>query len=92
MDAENLTAHRSIKVIGHKHPDTDSICAAIAYARLKSVLDPERVYEPCRAGLVNRETQFVLDYFGVPAPSSTPTSAPSWRTWTTATTRGWTRR
>lgn len=68
MDAENLTAHRSIKVIGHKHPDTDSICAAIAYARLKSVLDPERVYEPCRAGLVNRETQFVLDYFGVPAP------------------------
>ncbi len=59
---------RSIQVIGHKHPDTDSICSAIAYAKLKNALDPDHRYEPCRAGLVNRETQFVLDYFGVPAP------------------------
>ncbi len=57
-----------IRVIGHKNPDTDSICAAIAYAKLKNTLDPEGCYEPCRAGLVNRETQFALDYFGVPAP------------------------
>ena len=58
----------AILVIGHKNPDTDSICAAIAYAKLKSRLDPQHTYEPCRAGLVNRETQFVLDYFGVPEP------------------------
>lgn len=60
--------HRPIQVIGHKNPDTDSICSAIAYATLKNTLDPERCYEPCRAGLVNRETQFVLDYFGVEPP------------------------
>lgn len=59
---------RSVKVIGHKHPDTDSICAAIACARLRNLTDPTRRYKPCRAGLVNRETRFVLDYFGVEPP------------------------
>ena len=62
------SAAHPILVLGHKNPDTDSICAAIAYARLKSILDPERVYLPCRAGLVNRETEFVLEYFGVDSP------------------------
>ena len=61
-------AQHPILVIGHTHPDTDSICAAIAYAQLKNTLDPARRYAPCRAGLVNRETQFALDYFGVAAP------------------------
>ena len=59
---------RPIKVIGHRHPDTDSICSAIAYSRLKGILDPEHTYKPCRAGLLNRETEFVLDYFHVPVP------------------------
>ncbi len=62
---ENL---RAIKVIGHRNPDTDSICSAIAYSRLKNILNPERPCKPCRAGLLNRETEFVLDYFQVPAP------------------------
>ena len=62
---ENL---RAIKVIGHRNPDTDSICSAIAYSRLKNILDPEHPCKPCRAGLLNRETEFVLDYFHVPAP------------------------
>ena len=62
---ENL---RAIKVIGHRNPDTDSICSAIAYSRLKNILDPEHPCKPCRAGLLNRETEFVLDYFQVPAP------------------------
>lgn len=62
------SAGHPILVLGHKNPDTDSICAAIAYARLKAALDPEHVYLPCRAGLVNRETEFVLDYFGVDSP------------------------
>ena len=60
--------HRAIKVIGHRNPDTDSICSAIAYSRLKNLLDPEHPCKPCRAGLLNRETEFVLDYFQVPAP------------------------
>ena len=62
---ENL---RAIKVIGHRNPDTDSICSAIAYSRLKNILDPEHPCKPCRAGFLNRETEFVLDYFQVPSP------------------------
>lgn len=59
---------RAIKVIGHRNPDTDSICAAITYSNLKNILDPERPCKPCRAGLINRETEFVLNYFKVPLP------------------------
>ena len=59
---------RAIKVIGHRNPDTDSICSAIAYSRLKNILDPEHPCKPCRAGLLNRETEFVLDYFKAPLP------------------------
>ena len=66
---DNKTANpRAIKVIGHRNPDTDSICAAIAYSNLKNILDPGRPCKPCRAGLLNRETEFVLDYFKVPMP------------------------
>ena len=66
---DNKTANpRAIKVIGHRNPDTDSICAAIAYSNLKNILDPDRPCKPCRAGLLNRETEFVLDYFKVPLP------------------------
>ena len=61
-------ASRSIKVIGHRNPDTDSICAAISYSRLKNRIDPEHSYEPCRAGSLNRETEFVLKHFQSPVP------------------------
>lgn len=54
-------------VIGHKNPDTDSICSAICYARLKSEVTGKE-YVPGRAGHVNEETQFVLNYFGVEPP------------------------
>lgn len=53
-------------VIGHKNPDTDSICSAIAYANLKN--QHENKYKAKRAGNISKETQFVLDYFGVNAP------------------------
>ena len=46
-------------VIGHRNPDTDSICSAICYAELKHRLTGES-YIPCRAGHVNTETKFVL--------------------------------
>jgi manganese-dependent inorganic pyrophosphatase len=58
---------KKVWVVGHKNPDTDSICAAIAYAHLKNQLD-ENEYVPKRAGEVNAETAYVLDYFGVEAP------------------------
>lgn len=54
-------------VIGHRNPDTDSICSAICYANLKHQLTGQE-YEPCRAGSVNPETEFVLDYFQADAP------------------------
>ena len=54
-------------VIGHKNPDTDSICSAISYAYLKHRLTGEE-YIPCRAGEINGETAFVLDQFHVAAP------------------------
>ena len=54
-------------VIGHRNPDTDSICSAICYANLKQAVTGEE-YMPARAGHVNGETQFVLDYFGTEEP------------------------
>ena len=60
--------NRQITVIGHKNPDTDSICSAIAYAGLKAKLDPSGTYKAGRAGQLNEETKFVLDYFGEKVP------------------------
>ncbi len=62
-----MEQEKSVWVIGHKNPDTDSICAAIAYADLKNKAG-QRKYEPKRAGHVNEESQFVLEYFGFPVP------------------------
>ena len=59
-------------VIGHKNPDTDSICSAICYANLKQITSGGE-YVPGRAGHVNSETKFVLDYFGMAAPKETQT-------------------
>ena len=58
---------RKTTVIGHRNPDTDSICSAICYANLKRLVTGDE-YIPGRAGHVNGETQFVLDYFGVEQP------------------------
>lgn len=59
---------REVLVTGHRNPDTDSICAAIAYARLKNKITNTEKYIPCRAGEPSRETQFVLDHFKVEKP------------------------
>ena len=50
------TEKQKTLVIGHRNPDTDSICSAICYAALKRTLTGKE-YEPCRAGNVNPETQ-----------------------------------
>lgn len=57
---------KPIYVIGHKNPDTDSICAAIAYSNLKRALGFEA--QPYRAGELNKETEYVLDHFNVEHP------------------------
>ena len=60
--------NRPVIVIGHKNPDTDSICAAITYANLKNKITGGE-YIACRAGHLNEETQFVLSHFNVEVPA-----------------------
>ena len=64
MDFEQETA---VWVIGHKNPDTDSICAAIAYADLQNKVSKDK-YEAKRAGNLNEETKYVLSKFNVRVP------------------------
>lgn len=64
----NIEETRPVFVIGHKNPDTDSICAAITYANLKNKAFGGN-YIACRAGHLNEETQFVLSHFGVDVPA-----------------------
>ena len=64
-----MTTHkRKITVIGHKNPDTDSVCSAIAYAELKNRMGNTDLYVPRRAGAINAETRFVLKHFKVDVP------------------------
>mgnify|MGYP006360873359 CR=1 FL=1 len=56
---------KRIYVIGHKNPDTDSICSAIAYANLKNKMTKTEDYVPYRAGQLNEETRYVLKKCGV---------------------------
>lgn len=58
---------KKVWVIGHKNPDTDSICAAISYAYLKNQTE-QGEFLAKRAGAINAETRYVLDYFGVKEP------------------------
>lgn len=59
--------NEKIYIIGHKNPDTDSICSAISYAYLKNRLTGKS-YVPMRAGELNAETEYVLKYFDFPTP------------------------
>ena len=55
-----------VYVVGHKNPDTDSICAALSYANLKQKLGVDAV--ACRLGPLNEETKFVLKKFDLMNP------------------------
>lgn len=57
-----------IFVVGHKNPDTDSICSAIAYANFKNKITKSQDYVPYRAGQLNEETRYVLKSCGVSMP------------------------
>lgn len=60
---------RTVFIVGHKNPDTDSICSAISYAYLKSQINDEYHYVPARAGQISAETQYVLERFEVEPPA-----------------------
>ena len=62
------TESKKVWVVGHKNPDTDSICAAISYAYLKNLSGDKKTYVAKRAGAVNEETRYVLERFGVEEP------------------------
>lgn len=62
-----MNQNSKVYVIGHKNPDTDSICSAIAYAELKRRITG-KFYEARRAGQINEETKYILDRFGVEPP------------------------
>ncbi|KEQ26908.1 manganese-dependent inorganic pyrophosphatase [Paenibacillus tyrfis] len=62
-----------VLIFGHKNPDTDTICSALAYAHLKTQLGQN--VEPVRLGSVNGETQYALDYFKAEAPRLVETVA-----------------
>ena len=65
----SIDKKRTTYVVGHKNPDTDSICSAIAYANLKNILsNGDQTYIAGRAGAMNPETEFVLKKFGAEAP------------------------
>ncbi|WP_026836073.1 putative manganese-dependent inorganic diphosphatase [Eubacterium xylanophilum] len=68
----NLERKVNVYVMGHKNPDTDSICSAIAYANLCNTIgkysNMVREFIPARAGQLNQETQYVLKYFQTHAP------------------------
>ena len=57
-----------IYIIGHKNPDTDSICSAIAYADIKNRTTQGKIFIPKRAGQLNQETEYVLNRFDVQPP------------------------
>ena len=89
MTSEGTRTREKIYIIGHKNPDTDSICSAIAYTELKKAVLARKLadgtfeaenplqegmpvpipeYIACRAGIVNEETKYVLEYFDVEPP------------------------
>ncbi|OGP12678.1 MAG: hypothetical protein A2052_07915 [Deltaproteobacteria bacterium GWA2_54_12] len=68
----------SLFVIGHKNPDTDSIVSAIGLAELKAATGETNVMA-ARAGDLNPQTEFILNYFNIPSPKYLPDVRPKAR-------------
>lgn len=64
-----------VYITGHRNPDSDSVCSAIAYAEFKNKTQKIKAI-PIRLGELSRETQFILDYFGVESPQLIKTVKP----------------
>lgn len=67
-----MKEEKIVYVIGHKNPDTDSICSAISYAELKNLTSRGIKYVPKRAGQINEETEYVLKRIGIEPPGYMP--------------------
>ena len=67
-----MSEHENVYILGHKNPDTDSICSAIAYADIRNKTSKGDTYIPRRAGQINEETEYVLRRFGFPQPGYMP--------------------
>ncbi len=66
---------KNVYIVGHRNPDTDSICSAIAYADIKNRTENSFSFVAARAGQINEETEFVLDYFNMDLPEYLPDAA-----------------
>ncbi|MDR2104920.1 MAG: CBS domain-containing protein, partial [Deferribacteraceae bacterium] len=55
-------------IIGHKNPDSDSVCSAYALAELRNTTNPQMSYKPARCGNINSQTKFIFDYAGADIP------------------------
>ena len=60
----------TVYIIGHKNPDSDSVCAAVAYAYLKNAISKDTIYEAKKAGPLNEETRYVLERFNIQEPET----------------------
>lgn len=66
---------KTVYIIGHKNPDTDSVVSAVGYARLKNLLGHNE-YKAARAGHLNPQTSYIFERFGVPRPEYIPDLLP----------------
>lgn len=57
-----------VYIVGHKNPDSDSVCSAWAYARLKRRLSPDQVWQDARCGNLNDQTRYIFERWGIRPP------------------------
>ncbi len=67
-----MSQQENVYILGHKNPDTDSICSAIAYADIRNRTSKGESFIPRRAGQINEETEYVLKRFGFSQPGYMP--------------------
>lgn len=69
----------NIYITGHRNPDIDSLCSAMAYATLKNKIDPENTYIPVRCGHLSDNTKTIFESLGIEAPTFMPDVLPKVR-------------
>lgn len=79
-----MSERKEVYVLGHRNPDTDSICSAIAYADVKNKENDGNHYVAARAGQISSETSYVLQRFGMRSRPTSTTSAPACAIWKSA--------
>lgn len=60
--------NKRVLVVGHKNPDSDSVCSAIGYAYFKNLVDKTQLYIPCMAVAINKEIEYILERFDIETP------------------------